>query len=246
MVIQFGTVTKGGTPLFSLIGLPPSRSPGESVTNAKVQLNQAATFPVSGTLTLGFNPYAGDSGLPSSGYIDPALQFLDGTGHRLGTAYTFTIPAQGTTVAIPEIDPGTVAGDITMTLTVEGQTQATSTITVAPSAPIVEPGSVQILNVSATRFDVELVANSSPRDVTYVNFTFTPASGAKIVGDTTFTFDVGTLLSSWFASNPGLSYGSAFSLTMPFQLSGPATAIQSVAVTVTNSVGTSAAVTGTK
>jgi hypothetical protein len=35
-------------------------------------------------------------------------------------------------------------------------------------------------------------------------------------------------------------------LTIPFTLSGPASAIQSVSVTLTNSIGSSAAVSGTQ
>ena len=245
--ITFGTVTQNGTPLFSLNGLPSSQPPGENVSNASVQLNQTAPFPISGTLTLSFTPYSGDSGLPSSGtYIDPAVQFVDSNGQKLGTTYSITIPASATTVPIPDIDPGTVAGGIVITLTVDGQTQATSTVMVNPSPPIIEPGSVQILNATSTGFDVELVANSTTRDITYATFAFTPAAGAKILGDTTFTLDVSSLLAPWFSSNTGLSYGSAFSLTVPFNLSGPASAIQSVSVTLTNSVGSSGAVSGTQ
>jgi hypothetical protein len=178
--------------------------------------------------------------------MDPAVQFVDSNGQKLGTTYNITIPALATTASIPEIDPGTVAGGIAITLTVDSQMEANSTVTVNPSPPIIEPGSVQILNVTSTGFDVELVANSTTRDISYATFTFTPAAGAKILGDTTFTFDVSSLLTSWFSSNIGLSYGSAFSLTVPFNLSGPASAIQSVSVTLTNSIGSSGAVSGTQ
>ncbi|MBV9762733.1 MAG: putative Ig domain-containing protein [Acidobacteriaceae bacterium] len=246
LVIKLGTVTGTGTPLFTLSGLPSSQTPGENLTNASLVLNQAASSAINGTVTLSFTPYAGDSGLPSSSYADPALQFVNGNGHGLGTTYNFTIPASATVLALPEIDPGTVAGEITLTVTVDDLTETTSNVTVQPSAPIIESGSVQIMNLTSSGFDVELVANSSTRDLTYATFTFTPASGATILGDTAFTFDVSSLLSSWFASSSGLSYGGAFSLTVPFQLSGPASAIQSVSVTLTNSVGASTAVTGTQ
>ena len=184
--------------------------------------------------------------MPSSGYADPAMQFLQSSGTALGPRYSFTIPASTTALPLPKIDPGTVAGDITVTVTVDGLIETSSSVTVEPSAPVIEPGSVQILNVTSSGFNVELVANSSPRDLMYATFTFTAASGATILGDSTFTFDVSSLLTSWFASSSGLSYGGAFSLTVPFQISGPGSAIQSVSATLTNSVGSSAPVSGTQ
>jgi hypothetical protein len=57
---------------------------------------------------------------------------------------------------------------------------------------------------------------------------------------------VSSLLPSWFATTSNYQYGGAFSLTIPFTISGPASAIQSVSVTLTNSVGTSAPVSGTQ
>jgi streptogramin lyase len=247
LAIRFGTVTKTGTPLFTLNGFPATQAPAANITNLSLQLNQAAGVPVSGTLALSFAPYAGDMGLPASGnYMDPALQFVDNNGNKLGSTYNITIPASATSVPLPNIDPGTVAGGITATLTMGTLSEASSTITVQPLVPQIEEGSVQITNVTANSFDVELVANSTTRDLQYVTFSFTAAAGSKIVGDTTFTFAVSSLLSSWFSSQEGLEYGGAFSLTVPFTLSGSANAIQSVSVTLINTVGTSAPVSGSK
>jgi hypothetical protein len=147
---------------------------------------------------------------------------------------------------VPTVDPGTVAGQVTVALTVGDENVAPSTITVAPSAPIIEANSVQITNVTATGFDVELVATSTTRELTNATFTFTAASGAQISSASTFTVDVSTLLSQWFSSASGLTYGGAFTLTLPFTLSGPASGIQSVSVTLSNSIGTSAPVSGTQ
>ena len=168
---------------------------------------------------------------------------MDTSGNTSTTA-SLTIPGATTSVALPTIDPGTVAGDILVTLTVPGQTPSTSTVTVEPSAPVIEAGSVQITNVTATGFDVEFVATSTTRDATNATFTFMATAGDQISGSSTFTLDVSSSSAAWFASATGLTYGGAFSLTIPFTLTGSASAIQSVSVTLANSMGTSAAVSG--
>jgi len=244
VAIQFGSVTGGGGPLFSLTGLPSSQSAGQNITTAVVQLNQAAPVPVAGTLGLSFVPYSGDAGLPD-GYMDPGLQFLDTKGTKLGTSYDFRLPPGVTNLATPGIDPGSVAGSISLTLMANGVTQTTSTVFILPSVPVIESGSVQMVNITANSFDVELVATSTTRELTYANFTFTPAAGGSILGETSFTIDVSSVLANWFSSSAGLEYGGDFSLTVPFQLSGPSSAIGSVSVSLTNSIGTSAPVAGT-
>ena len=231
-------VTQPVTPVFTLKGLPATQAPGTNITGATVQLSQASSAAFTGTLTLGFTPHAAE--LPA-GYNDAA--FLDSSGKKLTTT-TLAIPGATTSVALPIIDPGTVAGDILVTLTVPGQTPSTSTITVDAAAPIIEANSVQITNVTASGFDVEFVATSTTRDATNATFTFTPVAGDQITGTTTFTVDVSSLLTPWFSSADGLTYGGAFSLTIPFTLTGSSSAIQSVSVTLTNSVGTSTPVSG--
>jgi hypothetical protein len=123
---------------------------------------------------------------------------------------------------------------------------ATSTLTIPASAPVIEANSVQIVNVTSGGFDVELVATSTTRQLNLATFTFTAVAGSQISGTATFNVDVSSLLAGWYASSSGLTYGGAFSLTIPFTLSGSASVIQSVNVTLTNSVGTSPAVSGTQ
>jgi hypothetical protein len=146
---------------------------------------------------------------------------------------------------MPNIDPGTVAGDVTVNLAVGGQNTTTATVTVAAAAPVIEANSVQITNVTASGFNVELVATSTTRELTNATFTFTAAAGATLNG-TSFTVDVSSLLSQWFSGSTSLPYGGAFTMTIPFSLSGSASAIQSVSVTVSNTIGTSTAVSGTQ
>jgi two-component sensor histidine kinase len=228
------------TPTFSFTNVSGTVTPGANITSATVQLSQASSAEYTGTLSLALTPNSSLTGLPA-GYLGDA-GFVSSTGTKSATS-TVTIPASATSVAFPTFDPGTVAGNIGVTLTVGSQTAASSSVTIAPAAPIIEAGSVQITDVTSSGFNVELVATSTTRDLQTATFTFNAATGAQLNG-TNFTVNVSSLLSNWFASSSGLTYGGAFSLTIPFTLSGSSSAIASVTVTLTNSVGTSAAATG--
>lgn len=231
------------TPFISLSLPAGNPQPGSTVTGGQIQSAQAVTGPVSGTLSLSFNENA--VALPNP-YVNPGVCFdAAACSSAPQTTASFTIPAGSSSTPIPALQTGTVAGDIVISLDVPGQPTTTSTITIPRAAPVIEANSVQILDVTATGFMVELVANSSPRDVQTATFTFNPASGAKINGGATFTVDVSALLAQWYGSAQGQSYGSAFSLQVPFTLNGNASAVGSVTVTLTNSAGTSAPVTGT-
>ncbi len=221
-----------------------------------VTLNTPSPNDLTATLEISFTGNA--AGLPDN-YIDPGLQFGQG-----GLTATLTIPAGSTSASLPAGDAisiGSVAGNITVTLTsltetVNGQEQSlalpapnpNATITIPPLAPVIT--SVRIINVASSGFVVDIVASSTSRDLQGASFTFTPATGATLNG-TTFSYSgSGNALSSqaliWFgATGPGLASGGAFEMQVPFTFQGSTSAIGSVSVTLTNSVGASTAVTGT-
>jgi len=232
-------------PTFSLIGVPSSQTPGATIGGETISLSSSSiAWPVK--LSLGFTPNA--VGV-SAAYADPAMQFNGSSGCTppTTTTYCVTIPALTNSVALPSINPGTVAGSMTLTLTVPGQpgAGAASSVTVPASAPIISAGSVQVLNVTSSGFTVELIANSSPRDLKSATFSFNAAGNSVINGTTSFAVDVSSLMTGWYAGATSQQYGSQFMLTVPFTFSGSVSAISSVTVTLTNSVGTSAAATGT-
>jgi hypothetical protein len=228
-------------PTFTLSGIPSTPTPGTNITNGTVVLSQPSSAAYSGTLSVALSPSAGN--LPA-GYLGDA-GFVDTSGNKSSTV-TLLVPALSSSVPLPTLDPGTVAGTLTVSLTVAGQVVASTTLTIAASAPVIEANSVQIVNVTSGGFEVELVATSTTRQLNLATFTFSAATGSQISGTATFNVDVSSLLAGWYSSSSGLSYGGAFSLTIPFTLSGSASAIHSVSVTLTNSVGTSAAVSGTQ
>jgi hypothetical protein len=214
------------------------------------KLTSAQSYPLAltGTVTLSFVPNA--TGLPA-GFND--AQFASG-----GPTFQVTIPANSTTPSppIPAIQLGSVAGDIIGTLgtlTMVGTTQTVPfpgsppnvKITVPRLAPIIVPGSVKITNVTSSGFQVVLDASSTPRDLTSGAFVFTAASGAQLNGCTpNCAVPFGNDSATWFASATGVTNGGAFSLAVPFTFSGDTSVIGTVSVTLTNSAGTSAAVSG--
>jgi hypothetical protein len=179
----------------------------------------------------------------SSSYIDPALGFAATSGAT--QSYSLTIPALTTSESLPQIAPGTVAGTVNATLTVSGQTGATASFVVPASVPIILAGSVQILNISSSGFDVEVIGNSSTRDLKTAIFTFNAAANTSITGTNTFNVDVSSIMTAWYSGTTSQQYGSQFLLTVPFTFSGSSSAIGSVSVTLVNSVGNSTQVTGT-
>jgi hypothetical protein len=216
------------------------------------QLLLAQTYPfaLTGTFTLAFAPNA--PGLPA-GYND--VQFPTGGG-----TFQVTIPANSNTPnpPIPPIQLGSVAGDIigtfgTLSMAGSGQPvpfpgQApTVKITVPALPPIIVPGSVRITNVTASGFQVFLDASSTTRDLTSGAFVFTAASGTQMNGCTpSCTVSFANEAAAWFASSAGVLNGGTTSLSVPFAFSGDTSVIGTVAVTLTNSVGTSAPVSGGK
>jgi len=211
-----------------------------------------AAYPVAlnATFQLSFTPNA--AGLPAS-FTNSAVQFLSG-----GITSTVKIPANSIApVALPAVQLGTVAGVITialkvLTITSTGQTVTlptpapSQTITVPQLAPVIVPGSVKITGITPAGFQVILDASSTPRDLSGANVTFTAASGTQLNGTPTFAVSLGGAAGTWFdpANANATMSGGAFSLTIPFTYSGDTSALGSASVTLTNSVGTSTAVSG--
>jgi hypothetical protein len=192
----------------------------------------SGTYPVTVTvnLTLTFTPL--------SGADDPNIQFSTG-----GRTATLTIPAGATaSTATVGVQTGTVAGTITITsqLLAAGQdiTPApapTKTIVIAPAAPSITSVTA---STSSTGFTVTIDGFDTTRAVTEVIFTFTAATGSTLQ-TTSVTVPATTLFTAWYQSSASASYGSQFSFTIPFTVTGNVQGITSVTVTLVNPTGTS-------
>ena len=186
-----------------------------------------ATFPadLNGSLVMTFR---GDGGLPD----DPAIQFSNGS-----RTLAFSVPANTRPTVNFTLKAGTLAGVITMTpqFTSGGAPVAATgltpvTITVARTAPA-------LTAVSCTRgagsFNVITDGFTNTRQASQAVFTF--------AGDNLTTSSLAVDATAPFATFAGgTTTGGTFRYTQTFNVQGNVSAVQTVAVRVTNSVGQSA------
>ena len=196
-------------------------------------LTTAYPVPITGTVTLTFEG--------SAGVDDPAIQFASG-----GRTQSFTIPANTTTTPTITLQSGTDAGTITVTLTLNAGGQTITPAGIVPLVITVPAVAPVITSMTLTRSGNTLTANiigySNTRDLSQATFTFTGANGGAI-SDPQVIVPVTAIFSTWFTSTTSQQYGSSFLYTQQFNLNNNATAIGSVAVTLTNSSGTSTSAT---
>ena len=194
-----------------------------------VALPQTVPAGVRGRLTLTF---AGDRGLPN----DPAIQFSNGS-----RTLDFTTP----TPPQPVFKLGTVAGVITIVPTFTAGPDNTDvtppgivpySIRIDRAAPVIT--SVDCLRTSGTSFTVIVDGYTNTREMTTATFRFQPA-GSATLGTTELSGPIGSQYDAWFNSATGQAAGGTFRSTHIFNTQGNASDVGSVAVQLTNSVGTS-------
>jgi hypothetical protein len=234
-------------PSVNLTGLTATPSPDQS-TSVGVALGAPTTTQLNGTLTLSFTSNAAGTG---PGYMDPMTCFIDANSQCV-TQLNFTIAAGATVGALPNngtLQQGTTAGTITVTMTaltaggasVLPQPAPSLSVVVPPLAPV--PKSVSLTDVTSTGFNVQVTAYSTPRDLLQATFTFNAAAGTDLNGSTPPPVALTSTAQTYFSSTNGAAGGGTFVLTVPFTYSGDTSALGSVTVTLTNSVGASSSLT---
>jgi large repetitive protein len=210
-----------------------------AATQQPVSLALASSFPaaVTGTLSVSFQSAAGGS--PTE------VQFTTASGGS--STASFSIPANALNAVFsgaPVLVTGTVAGTITLTATLSAggvditPTPApTETITIAPSAPVIQ--SVNFSNTGGS-LTVTVTGYSTTRQMVSGQFTFAPTSG-NTLSQSAITVQLGSAFSTWYQSSASNQYGGQFMLTEPFTVSATAAGVASVSVTLTNTQGVSAA-----
>ncbi len=224
------SITLPSPPPLNFSGLPATGTTSGSQSTLQVVLG--STYPVAVTVTLQPDLH------PRFGRGRPGGAVL----HR-GPHATITVPAGQTAGATTVgVQTGTVAGSITITaqLTAAGQNVTPSP---APSTTIQMPATAPVITsvtaaATSSGFTVTVVGYSNTRDMSQATFVFTAASGANLqTGQVSVTLT--STFSAWFGSSGAAPYGGQFTLTQPFTVTGNQQAVTSVAVTLTNSVGTS-------
>ncbi len=106
---------------------------------------------------------------------------------------------------------------------------------------------VSITSKGTSGFTVLVTGLATGRSVSQMDFTFTPTTG-ETVATTKVTLPVESSFVAWYTSTASQAYGSLFTASVPFTMQGDVKdvsnvvdTIQSVSVTLTNRLGTSAA-----
>lgn len=224
----------------TLSGIDPTVEP-RATAEVGVGVGEAPQESVTGTLTLEFIP---QEGLPD----DPAIQFSTG-----GRSAGFTIRPGSTTGQFADdsgsisVQTGTVAGEIRVTAAFTANGEDVGPDGTVELVGIIAPGPPVITNVaitdsSANAFTVQVTGFSTPRSIDAADFAFTGRNGVQVQPGQIGLEGAGALFGDWFGMEDSFPFGSAFTLTVPFTISGEPNAVGSVSVTLTNSQGNSAAV----
>jgi len=235
---QFGSKTIS----ISII-LPPPPTTSITVgttTQPVVGLTTSAPYPleITGLVTLTFASTVGGTG--------EEARFSNGTRSLEFIVRANTTQAIFPTVPSPAIITGTVAGTITTIANMSAGGQnitpspaPTNTITINSAVPVIT--SVALQQVSGG-INVVVQGYSNTREVSSGSFTFTVSSStpAALVQ---VTVPLTSAFTTWFNNSASNATGGQFRLTVPFSITGSATAVTKVSVTLTNTQGASAAVT---
>jgi hypothetical protein len=224
-------------PAVVTVSAPATTTPGQ-IPAINLTLNPFPD-PVIVTVTLTFTP------TPPNTVGDPMIVFSN-------NETTYTAPAiPANTPAAPlaiTFQSGSTAGVITMTTkltdTVTGANVTPASlvptnITVPAAPPVISSGT---LTRSGSSLQIAVSGLSSTRDMTQAEFNFTPVSG-KSLATTQLTVPLTSAFQTWYQSTPSDAFGTTFTYTQPFTISGDASDIESVTVTLTNSQGVSEAST---
>jgi hypothetical protein len=206
--------------------------PSSSTPTAQPTLGFTVVNPypvaITATLTLNFTGII----------IDPALQFATG-----GTTQIFTVPANSTTVPTIQLQTGTVAGTITVTLALSAGGSNVTPGSVQPLNIVIPPAVPVVTDVTFERdgntITLFVRGFSNIRTMVQADFHFNAAPGTSFK-DADITIPAATLFDAWYSDHTDSDqFGSAFTYTQPFTLDSDASAVASVTVTLTNSVGVS-------
>ncbi len=228
-------LTVNAPAISATVDAPPTAAPGTQ-PGITVTLSQPYPVDLVGTLTIAFTR----STTPQ--IVDPSLQFAAG-----GLTFSFPIPANSTTVPVIQLQAGTIAGTITvpLTLTAGGVNVTPANL---PPVIIVVPTTVptvsgMTITRSGNQLTVVMHGFSNTREVVNAQFHFTAAPGATL-GTEDLTLPADTIFNSdWFDTDASDAYGSTFTYTQIFNTSGTAEDIGSVDTTLTNTVGASTTTT---
>jgi hypothetical protein len=215
-------------PLVSVTGLPSTVNPAAQL-DVGLSLNQPRATPISGTLTLAFEP---DAVVPSD---DPMLQFSNGS-----RTVNFEFPANSTVATLmPPVSllTGTVSGAVHLTISAEG---GPASIQVGSATiPRLPPriSSVMVSKRTDGGLEIGITGYSTERRVTTATFTFSIRTATGLQ-QFPLTRSVEQEFNGWYQSPVSEPFGSTFLFLQSFTVQGNSAAVESVTVRLVNREGT--------
>ncbi len=224
------TITVAASSPSVTLGGPSTTAPG-SQPSLSLSINNPYPVELTAVFNLAFAPAV------TPAIDDPAIQFANGL-----RTFTFIIPANSTAVPPILLQSGTVAGTITIPLTLTAGGSNVTPANLQPVVIVIPPAVPMVSTTTVTRngsqLSVAIHGFSNTREVTQATFHFVGIGGAQI--DTPdIVAPIGPLFTGWFGSTTSAQYGSTFTYTQVFNVSDNAANIGTVQVTLTNSVGVS-------
>ena len=228
-------LTVNAPAIAATVSAPPTAAPG---TQPSITVTLSQPYPVDlvGTLTIAFTR----SGTPQ--LVDPSLQFAAG-----GLTFSFPIPANTTTVPVIQLQAGTIAGTITVPLTLTAGGVNVTPANLLPVTIVVPTAIPTVSSMTVTRSGNQLTVVmhgfSNTREVVSAQFHFTAAPGATL-GTQDLTLPADAIFNTdWYETDASDAYGSTFTYTQIFNTSDTAANVGSVDATLTNTVGASTTMT---
>jgi hypothetical protein len=205
-----------------------------AATQPSLQVVLGADYPANVTVKLVMTV------VTDSGLTDPAFQFASG-----GLTAQTVVPAGSTGgLNAVAVQLGTDAATVTITAQLLVGTQD---VTPSPASKLtfrLNAAAPVITAMTATRtstgFTVTITGYATSRDVATATFQFSATSGSNLQ-TSQLAVPVSSIFAPWYSSAPSAPFGSQFTFTQPFTVTGSNSAILSVSATLTNSVGTSSA-----
>jgi hypothetical protein len=232
------TITPPPITAVTVSGLPAAANPAQQ-HQPVVNLADPYPLPLTGEAALSFTAATDLVNLPPN-FSQAYQQVQFATG---GTRVSFTIPPGSTQVELPMIQTGTVAGRISVSVTSlrQGDVQLPMPGTPARAAEITGAAprisDVQVTR-NATGFELRVAGDSCIREVSEILVTFRGPSGSSLQ---TFnlTIPAATQFASYFTAATSSQFGGTYLLTAQFTIQGEQNAVNAVAVSLRNRIGTS-------
>jgi hypothetical protein len=223
-------------PEIRIVDLPGTLPPASTGPTVAVEIGRPYALPLDGRITLTVDPETGSLDAAVN-RADPRVRFLNGQ-----TQARFTIPAGSTRAPVPFGSTGTVASTVAFAVSdlkaggvVLPVAPPPKSFRVARSAPVLTDA---CFAPGATGIEIVVTGYSTTRQLDWADLTVSPPTAVAAAGGAV-RVNLNLTAGEYYASDDSVRFGSAFTLRFPLAIQGGGAGVTSVALTLTNAVGSS-------